>query len=263
MGQLVLSIKYAKNTGLVYNSTELKNLYFSGIALTDQFGNPIPEETIDFYIEAAQKELSDQLSIKLSRQCVYETKDFVRDDYIQWGYMPVNYPAVRAISVQGFLNSSLQVNYPQQWLSTKNGSDPDLFWRSINLVAITGPSVGLSSNAVFVGITPYLGMLGNKTIPNYWALHYMTGFTRIPADILNYIGRSASVNLFINLGDIVLGVGVANKSISIDGLSQSIGSTASAMYSLFSARIVQYQKDMARQIDLLRARYSGIFIGSL
>lgn len=263
MGSLILTIQYAKNTGLVYNSTELNNIFFTGIPLTDQFGNPIPEETIEFYIEAAQKEIQDWLSVKLIKQGVYETHEFIHDDYRSWGYIPVNYPAVRAYEVKGFLNTSLQITYPDSWLSTKNGSDPDLFWRSINLVAVHGSGASLSSNAVFVGLTPYVGFFGSRIIPNYWTIKYLTGWTKIPADILNAIGKKASIDLFASLGDIVLGVGVANKSISVDGVSQSIGSTASAMYSLFSARVKQYKDDLAISEPRLRARYTGLLMGAL
>ena len=87
MGSLTLTISYAKNNGLVFNSTELKNLVFTGIALQDQFGNPIPEDTINFYIDAAQKEVENDLSVKMVRQAYTETKDFVQDDYVQWGYI--------------------------------------------------------------------------------------------------------------------------------------------------------------------------------
>ena len=41
----------------------------------------------------------------------------------------------------------------------------------------------------------------------------------------------------ITAGDLVIGAGIANISRSIDGLSQSIGTTASAENSAYSARI--------------------------
>lgn len=263
MATITLSIRYEKNTGLVYNQSELKNLYFAGIDLQDQYGNPIPEETINFYIAAAQKEVQDQLQIKLTRQAIYEQKDFVYEDYGKWSYIGVNYPCVLPISLQGFLNSILQLDYPRQYLSAKQGSDPDLYWRSINLVAISGPSVTLTGSAIFLGITPYAGLFGSRQIPNYWSVKYMTGFLKVPADILNYIGKIATINLFTVLQDVVLGVGVASKSLSVDGLSESLSTTASAMYGLFSARINQYQKDIDRAEPLLKGRYSEITMGVL
>lgn len=264
MGSLTLSIQYQKNLGTVFNSTELKTLFFSGVELRDQLGNPVPDETIDFAIESAQKEIQDLLSIKLKRMAYQEDRDFVHDDWIKWGYAPTTYPAVNALSVQGFLNTTLQIDYPTQWLKTKSQSpDEDLFHRSINLVPIAGASSQLAGNAVYVGISPYVGYFGSRMIPNYWRLKYITGFLKVPKDILNAIGKRASIDLFIALGDTILGVGTANKSISMDGLSQSLGTTASAMYSLFSARINQYEKDLTRSIPLLKSRYTGISFGVL
>jgi len=267
MAELVLSIKYSKNTGLVYNATEIKNLYFIGIDLQDQFGNPIPEETINFYTEAAQREIENYLSIKLVRQAVEEGRDYHNNDYRKFGYIPTTYPAIKAYSVQGFINTTLQISYPESQISTKKSSDPDLFWRSINLVPINGPTTTLSSTAVFIGVTPYMGFLGNTTIPNYWSVKYLTGIgdckRGIPADILNVIGKQATINMFNAMGDILFGVGVTGVSNSVDGVSQSISTSASAMYGVFSSRIVQYEKDMDITIPRLIARYRGISIGAL
>lgn len=263
MAELVLSIKYSKNTGLVYNATELKNIYFTGIDFTDQFGNPIPEETINFYIEAAQREIENYLSLKFTIQAIKESRDYHNNDYRKFGYIPTTYPAIKAYAVKGFINTTLQINYPESQISTKRSSDQDLYWRSINLVPINGPSTTLSSTAVFIGVTPYMGFLGNSSIPNYWEIFYKTGFCKVPADILNVIGKKASISLFANIQDIVLGVGIASKSISADGIAQSIGTTSSAMYGLFSARINQYEKEMDITLPRLRSRYVGIQMGVL
>jgi hypothetical protein len=101
-------------------------------------------------------------------------------------------------------------------------------------------------------------------VPNYWTLTYITGFHNIPKDILEAIGKQAAISVFTILGDIVVGAGIASKSQSIDGLSQSISTTASAMYNAFSARIGQYEKDLEKTlIPRLKARYVGITLMSM
>ena len=53
--------------------------------------------------------------------------------------------------------------------------------------------------------------------------------------------------------------GIANQSVSIDGLSQSVGTTQSAMFGGASARIESYAKDLDERIlPMLRARLGGI-----
>ncbi len=259
MGSLTLIIAYEKNKGLVFNSTELKNLVFTGIALQDQFGNPIPEDTINFYIDAAQREVENDLSVKFVRQAYTETKDFVQDDYVQWGYINTLYPAVKAYSVQGFLNTTLQINYPQEWLGTKSQSEEGIWYRSINLVPIAGPSSSIVGNIGLTGTFPYMGLMSNRQLPNFFSLVYFTGFNKVPADILNYISKTAAINLFYNLGDIITGIpGVASKSISIDGLSQNVNTMRG-----FLNRIESYKKDLERQRQLLHARYGSLTFGAL
>ncbi len=59
-------------------------------------------------------------------------------------------------------------------------------------------------------------------------------------------------------GDLIAGAGIANKSISLDGLSQSIGTTSSATNSGYGARILQYEKQMKHMLEGLRTHYTGI-----
>lgn len=265
MPQLSLSIEYQKNTGLLLNSIELKNLHFTGIELKDQFGNPIPEETINFYIEAAQKEIADSLQIKLKRTCYKEDKHYVYDDWIQWGYIPTTYPVVKPIALKGFLNSNLQIDYPQDWLSYKKQSpDTDLYHRSISLVPATGSGASFSSQPYYLN-TPFSNIYGSKIIPNYWLLHYITGFSRIPVDVMRAIAMKSAIDLFRNLSDIITGSpGVTNKSMGIDGLSQSQGSTASSGKLAFAGRIDSYQKELdERLMPKLKDRYVGFTFGTM
>lgn len=61
-----------------------------------------------------------------------------------------------------------------------------------------------------------------------------------------------------NTLDLVLGAGIANQSVSIDGLSQSIGTTQSAMFGAASARCEEYRKDIELLVPVLRQKYQGI-----
>ncbi len=263
MSSITLTISYAKNTGLVLSPTELKNIYFTGIPFADPVtGEPVAEETIEFYIDAAQTEIENDLSVKLTRRAYQETRDFVMDDYVAWGFIPTTYPAEKSLSVKGFLNTSLQINYPAQWLVTKSQSEEGMYWRSVQFVPISGPSATFAGSAVFVGITPYINRFSSRMIPNYWTNRYITGFNRIPADLMNAIGRMTAVSMFTLLSDLILGPGIASRSQGIDGLSQSVSTTSSATFMTFSAKIKAYQDELARQRPLLRSRYQGFTFGS-
>ena len=57
----------------------------------------------------------------------------------------------------------------------------------------------------------------------------------------------------------VLGVaGVSSQSLSIDGLSQSIGTTASATLAAYSARLIQYKKDIDSAVGRLKLVYDEV-----
>lgn len=257
MGQFTFSIQYKKNTGIVYSPVELAKLYFFGTPLEDVFGNQIDEETIEYYIQVAQEQIESLLTIKLNRMVYQESKHYKYDDWIQWNYIGTNYPVVAPLSLQGFINTTLQITYPRHWLVSKSQSpDEYMYHRSIQLVPVQGSAS--SSSPTLVGISPYIGWFGNATVPNYWTIQYHTGFNKVPKDIMDAIGKMAAIPLFTILGDIVLGSAIASKSQSIDGLSQSVNSTASASFSAFSARIRQYEKDLKHAKLVLKRKYVGI-----
>ena len=54
---------------------------------------------------------------------------------------------------------------------------------------------------------------------------------------------------------LIIGAGIANQSLSIDGLSQSIGTTSSAENSGYSARIKSYQTEIKETVGRIRLVY--------
>lgn len=59
--------------------------------------------------------------------------------------------------------------------------------------------------------------------------------------------------------DLIIGAGIANQSVSIDGVSQSIGTTQSAMYGGASARVNEYTNDLNDHLlPVLRQKFGGI-----
>ena len=56
-------------------------------------------------------------------------------------------------------------------------------------------------------------------------------------------------------GDLLLGAGIASQSISIDGLSQSVASTASATSAGYGARLINFNNELKTVMKTLRAKY--------
>ncbi len=254
------SIKSTKNNGLPISPSELVGRYFFGIPVVDQQGNSMRSSDMQFYIMAAKEQIEGFLNLRLSKQIIQETFDYYRDDYRYWGKIDVTYPCRTPFTLTGLLGDIEQVQFPDDWLSAKRTNDGIGFARHINLVPTAGSTT--QSSTVYSGITPNVGWWGQSSIPNYWSVVYCTSLDRIPEDILDIVGKLAAINIFHQLGDIILGAGIASQSIGIDGLSQSVSSTSSATSSGYGARIIQYRDELNRSLPRLKAKYDGFELTS-
>jgi len=111
--------------------SELEETYFFGTPILDPNGNPMPDETIAFYIDSAQKEVEKWLNLKLSKQVIQEEKDFSWNDFESWGYVRTTYPMVEPYSLFGYISDVQQIEYPPEWLSARKTSDGELYPRHL------------------------------------------------------------------------------------------------------------------------------------
>jgi hypothetical protein len=257
MGQLSFTTSLGKNEGLVISPSSLLEQYFHGISITTKDGRSVPESTIKQKILAAQEMVSNALNVKLTKQIHTEDRDFIKDEYHNWGYMQVTYPVRDVLEMTGYINTTKQTEFPLTWTSQMGSSDVKNLKRTIHIVP-AGSTTPQVNSVVYLGIAPNLGYWGLGRVPNYWHIKYCTGFDEIPADVLQLIGKIASIQLFAITGDIVLGSGIAGQSLSYDGLSQSIETTQSAENSAHSARIRQYQGELKTEMPALKDYYNGI-----
>jgi len=232
-----------------------------GIDIVDPDGNEISDDTIKFFLRAAQREIENYLEVKMMKQIIRENKDYDKESFHNWGYIQTTYPVVDAISLAGEFTSVEQIKYPATWLRERNtnAGQQDLI-RRINLMPFTGETASI--NAVFVGAFPHLPLFGAATgsVPEYWVVEYCTGWAKkkLPEDILSVLGKMASIPIFNMLGDIILArAGIGSQSIGIDGLSQSINTTSGVENAGYGARITQYKKELEVEIPRLRGNYNS------
>lgn len=264
-------LSFRKNANQVLSASELKNLYLKNVPLTSPVTGQsvVDDSVIDQYLAEAVTQTQDRFNLPMSRQAYQENRDFRYEDWINWGYMPVSYPCVAPISVLGFFNTVLQINYPIEWLSSKkqnssDGANSENYQRTINLVPLQGSVTTISGSSVFIGITPYVGYFGNKTIPNYWQITYITGFNKVPQTIIRYVALQAAIQCLAYASANITGqAGIAQKSIGIDGLNQSVTSTASATRIAFQSLMEVYQKEMDKLANIIDSNYVGFTIASL
>lgn len=266
MPTVTYKVKYRKNEGLAISPTELLNLYLYGVNITAKDGTEFSTDTVRYYIVQAQKEIENYLNIKLNRQLYEETLGYYhRDYYNKFPFFQTKYPVNRAFTLIGLLGRAEQIIYPREWLKVKVDSDGD-YPKQFSLVP-TGSGTGTTGNAdvILTGIMRDIGLRSYGQIPDYWNFQYETGygFDNIPHDIMNLVGKLASIGIFNIAGDLILGAGIASFSLSIDGLSQSTSTTSSATNSGYGARIVQYQKEIKDTLNRIKLKYRGFNLVSM
>jgi hypothetical protein len=259
MPQISLIAKYKKNGGIIISPFEVDAMYFYGSQFYSKDGTALSVEVKRTYIQAAQQEIEKYLNIKFVPELITETVSYYRDDY--WQQFPIiktNYPINTPLTLVGMVNKIEQIVYPQQWLFTSKSSE-GVMTRRLNVVP--NGSVGAMGNAdvILTGISSNIGLQSWKNIPEYWQVQYVSGWNRkdLPMDLVNLVGKFASIGIFNIFGDLIIGAGIASQSISIDSLSQSISTTSSAENSGFSSRIIMYQKEIKTSLERLKNIYKG------
>lgn len=261
MPSIQYSIKYGKNE-LVVSPDELLSSYMYGINIKSQDGSSISSDTIKFKIKAAQQEVEKFLEIRLQPKFIEHTVDYFRDDY--WNKFPIiktKLPVKKPLSLIGFLNGIEQIRYPVDWVNVKKDNE-GFYPKKLHLIP-TGSILGNSGAVILSGITAYFGLTAYSDIPNYFNLQYVTGFDTdtFPYDVIDLVGKLATVQLLYILGDIVLGQpGLTSVSLSLDGLSQS---NSIASPTAFSARIKGYLEDIKHHTETLKGIYRSFNFASL
>lgn len=82
--------------------------------------------------------------------------------------------------------------------------------------------------------------------------------TTLPSDIKALIGLQASIQPLNVAGTTLVGPGISTKSTSIDGLSQSVGTTANANKLAYGNRVDAHKALFDQMLPYVRGRYTGM-----
>jgi hypothetical protein len=236
------------------SAAQLRRHYFFGIEFVDANGKPLADEVLQHYIVSAIRLLEHELDISIFPNVFDEFHDYYANDYQAFCLLQLdNYPliSVDEFRVQ-YPSGQTIVVFPQEWLriNAEHGQ--------VQIVPTAGTlaEIQVGQGGAFLPAI-YSGM---QYLPQLFRLTYTAGFDtgRVPRNIIDLIGKLAAIGPLGIFGDIVLGVGVQNISLSLDGLSQSIAATKSAEAGAFGGRIDRYMKDIHAQIKTLRRYYKGV-----
>lgn len=229
---------------------KLKQTYlFGSLHFPDYKGDDLSDEAIQTFINNAISLIEHDLDIAVMPRRKVEFKDYFANDYYEWGYLQLNQTPVIAIeSVRMVYTQDLDsdgdpkfetvVDIPKEWWRL----DPDAGMLRLIPNNRFPARLQIGSGGAFY---PDLFKI-NSHIPHSWEIVYTHGFKPgcVPSLMNAAIGLIASIFVMNILGDLIIGAGIAGTSLSIDGLSQSIQTTASAENHGFSAKV----KDYARQL---------------
>jgi hypothetical protein len=231
--------------------------YLTGIPLQTANGQSMSYELIEQKIKNAVSELERYLDIKITKQVVYETKDYSALDWVQWNSIRTTYPIQEVFELKGKIGPSDQISYPKDWISVRSRNDDNA---NRSLFVVAGSASSSAQPIMVSGILPHLTYRSSQWIPNYWHIVYVSGFEKVPHIITSFIGKFAAMQVLSILGDGLYKPGISSSSISIDGLSQSTSSTFSAQGGIFAGRVKQYADELKQSLSDLRAYYKGISV---
>lgn len=230
---------------------QLTSRYFFGIDLTDESGAPLSDSVFQHYILAAIQTLEHELDISLLPTTFCELHDYYRNDYHAFNFINLdNYPVQEVIEFRvQYPSGQTVIVFPNEWIRLNAEAG------QLQIV----PTAGTLSEILVGQGGSFLPAIYNGLdyLPHLFQVQLIAGFGegQVPQNIIDAIGKLASLGPFNIFGDLIAGAGIGTLSLSLDGLSQSIGTTASATNAGYGARIIQYTKELKETLPMLKRYY--------
>lgn len=238
--------KEIKLDGLI--TDELLDMCFQGIELKTYTGEAFTRSFLVGALNSAIATAEMTFDISLG---VKEIKDEYHDVdlgyFNSYSFTPLNTRPVKEITEVSYMFGNRElIKIPKDWVQIHSNA--------LTIFPTSGLLSAQMTNAGF--IFPYISHA--QYLPNGIKVSYKAGIEKkdLPYNLIEYIFKTAANSIFEVWGDQIIGAGIASSSISIDGLSESIGTTQSAMYGGASARIQEYRKDLDALTVALRRYFS-------
>lgn len=217
----------------------------------------LSDQAIQFYIDSAisRAELLLDISIR-PKTIVNETYDYRVEEWMGgYGYVQLNTrPAVEVTAMELNVITSI-ISIPKEWVQLKKKS------AQITLIPYYGTLASADIGNQMLLFMPL--MAASTYIPQILRVSYIGGIAAdedAPDLLAQLIAMNATTGVLNVLGEIALGgqAALAGYSIGIDGLSQSVSTTASAENAAYGGRIRQMEREMSEVVKTLRQYYYGL-----
>lgn len=227
--------------------------YLFGVSDTDDNFTTIPLTAYEVAKDYALAFLHTELGVRVPKGSFEWKEDFNTVDWGRWIHLKLPDRPVRSISeISVWYGSRKVFVIPDDWINLR-----DPLSGQVRIVPVSGP-LALVPLTSFAWLNFFTSIYGAR-LPDLIRVEYEAGYDieELPGDLTHVAGMLMSMMVLNIQGDLIVGAGIASKSISLDGLSQMINTTSSATNAGYGARIIQYWKDLKQLVPALRAKYRG------
>lgn len=233
-------------------TNELIDMCFQGIELKSYDGEAFSRTFLARSINSAIAIAEQTFDITIKpKEIINEFHDYEGGSIYSYQFTPLFERPIKEIKEMNYLYGNRQLmKIPDDWIQVDRlGGSLTIFPTSGAMQPIS-PALGTTLPIFF----------NRSFVPMGVSVSYVVGMEKkdVPENLLEFIFKRAANSIFEVWGDQIIGAGIASSSLSIDGVSQSIGTTQSAMYGGASARILEYRKDLNELIPIIRRHFARI-----
>ena len=256
-----------------WTADAIKNYFMFGIEIKDENDNILDDNFYNHLFETAISNAEQALDIVILPR--YEVE---RHDYNEQEFNSYMYTHTRAKPIIQVENLSLQFNgktiydYPGEWWKVYNRPGHIEIYPTA-LMQSGGNGYNMTAFAGYPALAGAMPSGYSRTFaPQMIKVGYIAGvlprqragITReyeIPPNLQTLVIKYALRELFQVGGRLIIGAGIASRTLSMDDVSETINTTQSAMYGGYSAEILQIDKDIEELLGNLRSYYGQNMIG--
>lgn len=201
--------------------------------------------------------------------------DYHRNDFNAFAYMNTTLrPILSVKDLTLYYNNQTIMRVPDEWVKVNNRSgqiqvSPSVLMQGLN-TTINPTIYPLLSNPYgmaptpfqqvevspqMLGVTAVVGMMPASDRPGEFHDY------QIQPDVQAYVAKLAAIEILEKWGRNIIGAGIASYSVSMDGISTDMNTTASAENTATTADIKLLQADMVDLANGIKAYYGNPEIG--
>ena len=234
--------------------TQLRDVYLPGVRLTDAKGQAFSDSIYEIAIQNAVSWFELNSKVHVTPTIITnEQHDYRADEYLHFAWFQLyQWPVLSVQTIQAtYPTGQTILVFPSPWVKLYNNPG------QINLV----PTAGTLTQVLIGQGGTFLPLLNGRLtyLPQLFQITYTVGFAQgqIPPLVNETIALRAAIHIMSLAGSMVIEPGIGNKSISVDGLSQSVAAMV-GQFGPYSGRINEYNDRIEKNIVTITEQFMGI-----